>query len=88
MQYTNCCKSGVLTSWGQDPSGAISAFQMGVALSVNTTKTVNIPQDFKFLGPGPGYLCGPAKRVPSTVFLTDDHRRKTQALSMHYDSLY
>lgn len=80
MQYTNCCKGGVLTSWGQDPSGAISAFQMGVGLSGRTNKTVKLPQDFKLLGPGAGYSCGPAKRVPSTVILTDDRRRKAQAL--------
>ncbi|KAK7411318.1 hypothetical protein VNO78_02751 [Psophocarpus tetragonolobus] len=37
-------------------------------------------QNFKLLGPGPGYSCGPAKIVPSTVILTDDQRRKMQAL--------
>lgn len=83
MQYTNCCKGGVLTSWGQDPSGAVAAFQMGVGLSGRSNKTVKLPTDFKLRGPGPGYSCGPAKRVPSTVILTDDRRRKAQALSMY-----
>ncbi|XP_027353101.1 COBRA-like protein 4 [Abrus precatorius] len=80
MQFTNCCRGGVLTSWGQDPSGAVSAFQIGVGLSGTSNKTVKLPKNFKLLGPGPGYSCGPAKIVPSTVIPTDDHRRKTQAL--------
>ncbi|KAE9604429.1 hypothetical protein Lal_00042625 [Lupinus albus] len=80
MQYTNCCKGGVLTSWGQDPTAAISAFQLGVGLSGTSNKTVKLPNNFKLMGPGPGYSCGPAKKVPPTVMFTDDHRRKTQAL--------
>jgi hypothetical protein len=39
-----------------------------------------VPKNFTLLGPGPGYTCGPGKVVPSTVFLSDDRRRKTQAL--------
>ncbi|KAJ0043760.1 hypothetical protein Pint_18973 [Pistacia integerrima] len=27
QQYANCCKGGVVSSWGQDPESAISAFQ-------------------------------------------------------------
>lgn len=86
MQFTNCCRGGVLTSWGQNPSGAVSSFQIGVGLSGTSNKTVKLPKNFKLLGPGPGYSCGPAKVVPSTAILTDDRRRKMQALSMciHY----
>ncbi|KAI9117347.1 hypothetical protein K1719_011513 [Acacia pycnantha] len=80
MQYQNCCKGGVLTSWGQEPTAAFSAFQIAVGQSGTSNKTVKLPKNFKFLGPGPGYSCGPAKVVPSTVILSDDHRRKSQAL--------
>ena len=83
MQFTNCCKEGVLTSWGQDPQGAVSAFQIGVGVSGTSNKTVKLPTNYKLLGPGPGYSCGPAKLVPSTVFPSADLRRKTQALSKH-----
>lgn len=83
MQYQNCCKGGVLTSWGQEPTTAFSAFQIAVAQSGTSNKTVKLPKDFKFLGPGPGYSCGPAKLVPSTAILSDDHRRKSRALSKY-----
>ncbi|XP_042033447.1 COBRA-like protein 4 [Salvia splendens] len=80
QQIANCCKGGVMASWGQDPASAVSAFQVSVGLSGTTNKTVKLPTNFTLLGPGPGYTCGPAKIVPSTVYLTPDHRRKTQAL--------
>ena len=41
-----------------------------------------LPKNFTLLGPGPGYTCGPANIVPSTIYLTPDDRRKTQAMSM------
>ncbi|KAG6383769.1 hypothetical protein SASPL_156462 [Salvia splendens] len=53
---------------------------VSVGLSGTTNKTVKLPTNFTLLGPGPGYTCGPAKIVPSTVYLTPDRRRKTQAL--------
>ena len=81
QQFTNCCKGGVLGTWGQDPLSAVSAFQVSVGLAGTSNKTVKLPKNFTLLGPGPGYTCGPAKIVPSTVFLTADKRRKTQALS-------
>lgn len=81
QQFTNCCKGGVLSSWGQDPSTAVSAFQVSVGQAGTSNKTVKLPKNFTLLGPGSGYTCGPAKIVPSTVFLTADSRRKTQALS-------
>lgn len=81
QQFTNCCKGGVVPAWGQDPNGALSAFQVSVGLAGTSNKTVKLPKNFTLLGPGPGYTCGPAQIVPSTVFLTPDKRRKTQALS-------
>ncbi|KAM7278724.1 hypothetical protein ACFE04_005858 [Oxalis oulophora] len=80
QQFSNCCKGGVVAAWGQDPSAAVSAFQVSVGLAGTSNKTVKLPKNFTLLGPGPGYTCGPAKVVPSTVFLTADKRRKTQAL--------
>lgn len=80
QQYSNCCKGGVMASWGQDPSAAVSAFQVSVGVAGTSNKTVKLPKDFVLLGPGPGYTCGPAEVVPSTIFFTADHRRKTQAL--------
>ncbi|KAI4343993.1 hypothetical protein L6164_011271 [Bauhinia variegata] len=80
MQYTNCCRGGVLASWTQDPTTAVSAFQMAVGKSGTSNKTVKLPNNYKLLGPGPGYSCGPAKLVRATVYPTTDHRRKSQAL--------
>ncbi|CAN1311927.1 COBRA-like protein 4 [Linum perenne] len=80
QQFSNCCKGGVLAAWGQDPSAAVSAFQVSVGLAGTSNKTVKLPKNFTLLGPGLGYTCGPAKVVPSTMFLTPDRRRKTQAL--------
>ncbi|CAN0876954.1 COBRA-like protein 4 [Linum grandiflorum] len=80
QQFTNCCKGGVLASWGQDSSAAVSAFQVSVGLAGTSNRTVKLPRNFTLLGPGLGYTCGPAKVVPSTLFLTADRRRKTQAL--------
>lgn len=83
QQIANCCKGGVVASWGQDPASAVSAFQVSVGQAGTTNKTVKLPVNFTLLGPGPGYTCGPAKVVPSTVYLTPDRRRKTQAMSKH-----
>ncbi|KAI3976726.1 hypothetical protein MKX01_008584 [Papaver californicum] len=80
QQFTNCCKGGVVASWGQDPSASVSAFQVSVGLAGTSNKTVKLPKNFTLLGPGPGYTCGPVKIVPPTTFLTADRRRKTQAL--------
>ncbi|KAF3643642.1 COBRA-like protein 5 [Capsicum annuum] len=80
QQFSNCCKGGVLASWGEDPSESVSSFQISVGLAGTSNKTVKLPKNFTLLGPGPGYTCGPAKIVPSTVFLSPDHRRKTQAM--------
>ncbi|KAE9595264.1 hypothetical protein Lal_00018870 [Lupinus albus] len=80
QQFSNCCKGGVVAAWGQDPSAAISSFQVSIGQAGTSNKTVKLPMNFSLLAPGPGYTCGPAKIVPSTVFLTADKRRKTQAL--------
>ncbi|KAJ4973322.1 hypothetical protein NE237_006496 [Protea cynaroides] len=80
QQYTNCCKGGVVASWGQDPSQAVSAFQVSVGLAGTSNKTVKLPKNFTLLGPGPGYTCGAATIVPPTIFFTSDLRRRTQAL--------
>ncbi|KAI9381138.1 hypothetical protein POPTR_015G060200v4 [Populus trichocarpa] len=80
QQIANCCKGGVVSSWGQDPSAAVSSFQLSVGRSGTTNKTVRLPKNFTLLGPGLGYSCSQAKIVPSTVFLTSDGRRKTQAM--------
>ena len=83
QQISNCCRGGVLSAYGQDPSASVAAFQVSVGQAGTTNRTVKLPKNFTLLGPGPGYTCGPAKIVPSTVFLTADHRRKTQALSTY-----
>ncbi|RAL40830.1 unnamed protein product [Cuscuta campestris] len=80
QQFSNCCKGGVLASWGQDSQSSVSAFQVSVGQAGTSNKTVRVPKNFTLLGPGPGYTCGPAKIVPSTKFLTSDRRRNTQAL--------
>ncbi|CAL4914932.1 unnamed protein product [Urochloa decumbens] len=80
QQIANCCKAGVVSAYGQDPAGSVSAFQVSVGLAGTTNKTVKLPTNFTLLGPGLGYTCGPARVVPSTVYFTPDRRRKTQAL--------
>uniref|UniRef100_A0ACD5UKM0 Uncharacterized protein n=1 Tax=Avena sativa TaxID=4498 RepID=A0ACD5UKM0_AVESA len=80
QQIANCCRGGIVSAYGQDPSAAVAAFQISVGQAGTTNRTVKLPKNFTLLGPGPGYTCGPAKVVPSTVFLTADQRRKTQAL--------
>lgn len=80
QQIANCCKGGVVSSRGQDPSSAASAFQVSVGLAGTTNKTVRLPKNFTLLGPGLGYTCSQAKKVPSTIFWSADGRRKTQAM--------
>ncbi|KAE8788711.1 COBRA-like protein 5 [Hordeum vulgare] len=80
QQIANCCRGGVVSAYGQDPAGALSAFQVSVGLAGTTNKTVKLPKNFTLMGPGLGYTCGPATVVPSTVYWSADHRRKTQAL--------
>ncbi|XWS60416.1 hypothetical protein CRYUN_Cryun07bG0035000 [Craigia yunnanensis] len=79
QQIANCCKGGVVSSWGQDPSAAVSSFQLSVGRAGTSNKTVRLPMNFTLLGPDLGYTCSQAKKVPSTVFISADGRRKTQA---------
>lgn len=81
QQIANCCKGGVLASLGQDPSAAVSSFQVSVGLAGTSNRTVRLPRNFTLLGPGRGYTCSPAKQVPSSIFMTPDGRRRTQAMS-------
>ncbi|KAF4382075.1 hypothetical protein F8388_001220 [Cannabis sativa] len=80
QQIANCCKGGVVASWGQDPSAAVSSFQVSVGRSGTSNKTVKLPKNFTLMGPGPGYTCSQAKIVTPTPFISADGRRKTQAL--------
>lgn len=84
-QVANCCKGGVLTSWGQDPSSAVSVFQLIVGHSGSSNKTVKLPKNFTLFGPGLGYTCSPTKIAPASAFYSSDERRKTYALSKYHD---
>eukprot|EP00250_Pteridium_aquilinum_P011370 c20018_g1_i1 orf=679-1893(-) len=79
-QVSNCCRGGVLSSWGQNPSAAVASFQITVGLSGNTNTTVKLPKNFTLQTPGPGYSCSPAKIAKPTLFTATDGRRRTQAL--------
>ncbi|XP_050225896.1 COBRA-like protein 4 isoform X2 [Mercurialis annua] len=79
QQVANCCKNGVLSSWGRKPSKAVAAFQVTVGIAGTTNKTVRLPMNFTLLAPGSRYTCCPPKIVKPTVFVTSDGRRKTQA---------
>ncbi|KAL2252284.1 protein COBRA [Sesamum indicum] len=80
QQIANCCKGGVISSWGQDPANAASSFQVSVGAAGTTNKTVKVPKNFTLKAPGPGYTCGPAKIVKPTKYVTKDGRRVTQAM--------
>lgn len=81
QQIANCCKGGVISSLVQDPSKAVSAFQLSVGAAGTTNKTVRLPKNFTLKAPGPGYTCSAAKIVKPSRFFTSDKRRVTQALS-------
>ncbi|GLJ44188.1 hypothetical protein SUGI_0922230 [Cryptomeria japonica] len=80
QQIANCCKGGVIASWAQDPVNAVGAFQVSVGSAGTSNTTVRLPKNFTLKAPGPGYTCGPAKKVKSSLFLSVDGRRFTQAL--------
>ena len=82
QQISNCCKGGVLASWGQDPASAVASFQISVGESGSSNSTVKLPRNFTLNTPGPGYTCGQAKVVKPSLFSSPDGRRKTQAYSM------
>ncbi|KAL3343085.1 hypothetical protein AABB24_026909 [Solanum stoloniferum] len=79
-QIANCCKGGVLSSMGKDPSTSLSAFQIIVGAAGTTNKTVKLPKNFTLVAPGGGYTCGPAIIIRPTRFITPDGRRVTQAM--------
>ncbi|XP_037484237.1 COBRA-like protein 1 [Triticum dicoccoides] len=81
-QTPNCCKGGVLSSWGQDPANAIATFDVNVGRAGTTNSSVQVPTNFTLKAPGPGYTCGPAKEVEPTKFIDKDGdgRRTTQAI--------
>ncbi|XP_019157063.1 PREDICTED: protein COBRA-like isoform X2 [Ipomoea nil] len=83
QQIENCCKGGVLSSWGRNGSRAsVSEFQLSVGQAGNTNKTVSLPKNFTFEAPGSGggYACGPAKIVKPTRFVSSYGRRVTHAM--------
>ncbi|CAN4089781.1 unnamed protein product [Withania somnifera] len=80
QKIANCCKGGVVNSWGQDPATSISSFQLTVGSAGTNNNTVRVPKNFTLKAPGPGYTCGPAKVVKPTKFVTPDGRRVTQAM--------
>ncbi|XP_066320721.1 COBRA-like protein 3 isoform X2 [Miscanthus floridulus] len=80
MQIANCCKSGVISTFSQDPANAASSFQLSVGLAGTTTKTVKVPKNFTLRTPGPGYTCGRAIVGKPSRFFSADGRRETQAL--------
>lgn len=81
QQVANCCKGGVLSSWGKNRAKAVSAFQVSVGIAGTSNRTVRVPKKFTLKAPGPGYACGPAKIVKPTKFISSDGRRVTQAMS-------
>ncbi|RXI09514.1 hypothetical protein DVH24_006148 [Malus domestica] len=81
QRFSDCCKGGVLESLGQDPSAAVSAFQLSVGHSGTSNKTVRPPKNFFLLGPGPGYTCSAATIVPPSVSYSADGLRKTRAMN-------
>ncbi|KAE8655205.1 COBRA-like protein 4 [Hibiscus syriacus] len=84
QQIANCCRGGVVSSWGQDSSAAVLSFQLSIGNASTSNKTVKLPLNFTLLGPGLGYTCSQAKKVWSTVFISADGRRKTQAMSKFF----
>ncbi len=81
QQTANCCRGGVLSAFAQDPSNSVASFIIIVGRSGNTNTTVVLPKKFTLAGPGPGYTCSAATKVPKTRFLSPDRRRTTLALS-------
>ncbi|KAM6569451.1 hypothetical protein CsatB_017436 [Cannabis sativa] len=82
QRFSDCCKGGLLKSWGQDPSAAVSSFQLSVGHSGTSNKTIKLPEKFVLLGPGQGYTCSPATIVSPSVFFSSDGHRRTQAMKL------
>lgn len=80
-KIANCCKGGVISSWGQNHETAITSFQLSVGSAGTNNRTVVIPKNFSLGAVGNGYACGSTKIVKPTRFVTPDGRRFTQAMS-------
>lgn len=74
QQIANCCKGGVLKP------GLESSFQITVGPAGTSNSTVRMAVNFMFTAPKQQYICGPAKNVMRTKFITADGRRTTSAL--------
>ncbi|XP_018455138.1 COBRA-like protein 5 isoform X3 [Raphanus sativus] len=74
MYKANCCKGGVLKA------GSASSFQITVGPAGTSNSTVRMAVNFMFTAPKQQYICGPAKNVMRTKFITADGRRTTSAL--------
>jgi hypothetical protein len=81
QQIANCCKGGVVSSYAQDPSSAVSAFQLSAGSAGTSNTTVRLPKNFTLMAPGLGYTCSPAMKVEPSRFQSPDGRRHTHALS-------
>ncbi|PHU00103.1 hypothetical protein BC332_29890 [Capsicum chinense] len=46
QQFSNCCKGGVLASWGEDPSESVSSFQISVGTCWNIKQDGKTTQEF------------------------------------------
>ncbi|KAJ0971063.1 hypothetical protein J5N97_019022 [Dioscorea zingiberensis] len=84
LQTANCCKGGVLSSMTQDPSKAISSFEMNVQSSVNFTDpsaaAFKTPSNFS-LGI-PGYTCGKSMSVVEPTKFSKGHSRREEQVLM------
>ncbi|KAL0384843.1 UNVERIFIED_CONTAM: COBRA-like protein 4 [Sesamum radiatum] len=78
QQIANCCKGGVVASWGQDPASAVSSFQVSVGLSGRPTRLSNFPRTSPSLAPGQATLAALQRscRPPCTSLLITDGKRK------------
>ncbi|XP_057951094.1 protein COBRA-like [Malania oleifera] len=98
QQYTNCCKGGMLASWGQDPSAAVSAFHMGVVTwnvtstysqflaSKNPTCCVSLSSFYKTATPCP--TCSWINHTDWTLVVQHPNLSNiTQVFSFEYKSL-
>ncbi|KAI3980146.1 hypothetical protein MKX01_033287 [Papaver californicum] len=80
QRITNCCRGGRLSSRYQAINKSTASFQISVGNAGTNNRTVRMPKNFTFVGGRAEYICGPAKMVRSTRFITPDERRTTQAM--------
>ncbi|XP_058099856.1 COBRA-like protein 2 [Magnolia sinica] len=72
----NCCRGGLVSAWGIDRRRSLSSFEMLIG-NLGGPRSY-MPENLTFLGPGPGYTCGPLADFPPTVFSSTDVRREMQ----------